>query len=327
MARCIMRGVRVLGVDPIGDYGRLAAELGGTYLELGAATEGINPFAFTGTASEGAFTAKLASLARLVAAMAGGLSRDEHPALDRALRATYEAAGIGPGAASQSLPPPALADLVERLTAARGGSGLAHRLERWATGSLAPIFRAERPLLLEGPLLLVGLGALSDPEIRAVAQLAALSLLWDAVRRDLDRKLIVVDEAWKVMRQPAGAEFIEELARSARHYHAGLHLATQDIVEFFGSPAGETIVKQCDMRILLGQTPEGADALARYFDLTPAERRLLLHARPGEGLLFFGRSHVAFEAVVSRREYAVLTTRPSDLTGTSPSEVGTPMSG
>jgi hypothetical protein len=327
MARCIMRGIRVLGVDPIGDYRRLAADLGGTYLELGAGASGINPFAFTGVASEGAFTAKLASLARLVAAMARGLSRDEHPALDRALRATYEAAGIGPDAASQSLPPPGLADLVSQLGKTRGGSALAHHLERWATGSLAPIFRAERPLPLDAPLLLVGLAQLSDPEVRAVAQLAALSLLWDAVRRDLDRKLIVVDEAWKVMRQPAGAEFIEELARSARHYHAGLHLATQDIVEFFGSPAGETVVKQCDLRILLGQTPEGADALARYFDLTPAERRLLLHARPGEGLLFFGRSHVAFEAVVSRREYAVLTTRPSDLAGSSPPEVGPPMDG
>ena len=138
-------------------------------------------------------------------------------------------------------------------------------------------------------------------------------MLWDAVRIDLARKLVVVDEAWKVMRQPAGAAFIEELARSARHYHAGLQLATQDIVEFLRSDYGEPIVKQCDIRILLGQTPEGADALARYFDLTPAERRSLIHARPGEGLLFVGRSHVAYEAVVSRREYAALTSRPSDL--------------
>ena len=135
--------------------------------------------------------------------------------------------------------------------------------------------------------------------MRAVAQLAALGLLWDAVRRDLAPKLIVIDEAWKVMRQPAGAEFIEELARSARHYHAGLQLATQDIVEFLRAEFGESIVKQCDLRVLLGQTPEGADALTRYFDLTPAERRSLVHARPGEGLLFVGRSHVAFDAVVS----------------------------
>ena len=82
------------------------------------------------------------------------------------------------------------------------------------------------------------------------------------------------------------------LARSARHYHAGIQLATQDIVEFLRSDFGEAIVKQCDLRVLLGQTPEGADALTRYFDLTPAERRTLVHARPGEGLLFVGRSHV-----------------------------------
>ena len=119
------------------------------------------------------------------------------------------------------------------------------------------------------------------------------------------------------MRQPSGAEFIEELARSARHYNAGLQLATQDIVEFLRSDVGEPIVKQCDIRILFGQAPDGADALARYFDLTPAERRSLLHARPGEGLLFVGRSHTAFEAVVAEREYAALTTRAADLLGPS----------
>jgi len=146
----------------------------------------------------------------------------------------------------------------------------------------------------------------------------------DAVRRDKQPKLVVVDEAWKVMRQPSGAEFVEELARSARHYHAGLQLATQDIAEFLRSDFGEAIVKQCDIRVLLGQTPEAADALARYFDLTPSERRSLVHARPGEGLLFVGRSHVAFEARVSRREYTTLTTRPADLVGQSHSRFAPP---
>ena len=313
MSRCLIRGVRVLAVDPLGDYRRLADELGGTYLELGAPGVGLNPFAFTGSATDGALSAKIASLTRLVAAMAGGLSRDERPALDRALRGAYAAAGIGPDPGSLDREPPTLAGLCAELARVDGGGPLAHRVERWAMGSLAHLFAGGATLPLDRRLLVIGLARLGDPEVRAVAQLAALGLLWDAVRRDLAPKLIVVDEAWKVMRQPAGAEFIEELARSARHYHAGLQLATQDIVEFFRSDFGESIVKQSDLRVLLGQTPEGADALARYFDLTAAERRSLVHARPGEGLLFVGRSHVAFEAAVSRREYAMLTTRPSDL--------------
>ncbi len=312
MGRCFMRGVRVLAVDPLGDYRRLAAELGGTYLELGAGA-GLNPFALTGAASDAGLAAKLASLTRLVAAMAGGLAREERAALDRALRAVYAAAGIGPDPATHGRTPPTLAGLAGAVEAEPGGRSLAARLERWATGSLAPLFEADGAPPLDRRMLVVGLSAVSDPEVRAVAQLAALGLLWDAVRRDLEPKLVVVDEAWKVMRQASGAEFVEELARSARHYNAGLHLATQDIVEFLRSESGEPIVKQCDIRVLLGQAPDGADALARHFDLTPAERRSLLHARPGEGLLFVGRSHAAFEAVVSEREYAALTTRPSDL--------------
>jgi hypothetical protein len=313
MGRCFLRGIRVLAVDPLGDYCRLTAELGGTYLELGKGS-GLNPFALTGAVGDVGLTAKLASLTRLVAAMVGGLSRDERPILDRALRAVYQAAGVGPDPATHDRRPPTIADLASQLDDQPGGKALAHRLERWATGSLAPLFAADGAPPLDRRLLVVGLAAISDPEVRAVAQLAALGVLWDAVRRDLAPKLVVVDEAWKVMRQPSGAEFVEELARSARHYHAGLQLATQDIVEFLRSDVGEPIVKQCDIRILFGQAPEGADALARYFDLTAAERRLLLHARPGEGLLFVGRSHTAFEAIVANREYAALTTRPADLT-------------
>ena len=326
IGRCVLRGIRVLAIDPIGDYRRLADALGGSYVDLGA--EGaINPYILTGERTPGAFGEKLATLTRLVAAMAGGLARDEHPALDAALRSTYERAGIGTDPATYDRQVPRLADLADELGRTPGGASLARRLGRWATGSLSGLFATDDAPPLDGPLLVVGLAAVGDPEVRAVAQLAGLGLLWDAVRRDRARKLIVVDEAWKVMRQPSGAEFVEEMARSARHYHAGLQLSTQDIAEFLRSDFGESIVKQCDIRVLLGQTPEGADALARYFDLTPSERRLLLHARPGEGLLFVGRSHVAFEARVSRREYATLTTRPADLVGQSHSRFAPPDTG
>jgi hypothetical protein len=325
MARCFMRGIQVLAIDPIGDYRRLSDAVGGTHVELGT-TGGINPFALTGAATEGAFAAKLAGLARLAGAMAGGLARDERPALDRALRATYEMAGIGADPATHDRRPPTLADLVAQLVEARGGQPLAHRLERWATGSLAQIFTAEAALPLDRRLLIVGLSDIGDPEVRDIAQLVVLSVLWDAIRRDRKPKLVVIDEAWKVMRQPSGAEFVEELARSARHYGAGLQLSTQDIAEFLRSDYGEAIVKQCDIRVLLGQTPEGVDALGRYFDLTAAERRSLLHARPGEGLLFVGQSHTAFEAKVSDREYDWLTSRPADLVGQSQRSYDTPNS-
>jgi hypothetical protein len=313
IVRCILQGIRVLVVDPLGDYRRVTAELGGLYIEPGSGETGLNPLALTGERTAGALASKLQILVSLVAAMVGSLSRDERPALDIALRRVYELAGITTDPTTHDEPPPKLAGLLEVLRATPGGASIATRLERWAIGSLALVFAGRAPSLQDRQLVVVGLAALTDPEVRSVAQLAALAMLWDAVRIDMARKLVVVDEAWKVMRQPAGAAFIEELARSARHYHAGLQLATQDIVEFLRSDFGEPIVKQCDIRILLGQTPEGADALARYFDLTPAERRSLLHARPGEGLLFVGRSHVAYEAVVSRREYSALTSRPSDL--------------
>ena len=230
-----------------------------------------------GAATEGAFAAKLALVGRLVGAMAGGLSRDERPALDRALRATYEAAGIGPDPATprpaSRRPSPTSSSGSPRCRGGQAAGPPARALGDGLAGAhLSP---ADAALPLDRRLLVIGLAAIGDPEVRASPSSPRSALLWDAVRRDLEPKLVVVDEAWKVMRQPSGAEFVEELARSARHYHAGLQLATQDIVEFLRSDFGEAIVKQCDIRVLLGQTPEGVDALARYFDLTAAERRSL----------------------------------------------------
>lgn len=146
IVRSRLRGIRVLAVDPLGDYRRLTEALGGTYVGLGARGAGIDPFAIGGPRTEGAFTAKLALVGRLVGAMAGGLARDERGALDRALRAAYADAGIGPDPATHDRPSPTLGGLVERLAGDRDGRAMGHRLERWATGSLAGLFSVDRPL-------------------------------------------------------------------------------------------------------------------------------------------------------------------------------------
>jgi hypothetical protein len=313
IARCYMRGVQILGVDPLGDYRRIVDALVGTYLELGIGGSGINPFALTASQGHGALGAKIATLTHLIAVMAGGLTRSEESALDRTLRAVYEDAGITANPETHTRRPPTLVAFVERLGEVQGATELAYRLERWTVGSLGPVLAADEPLPPDERVLMIGLAQLAREADRTVAQLAALGLLWDMVRSNLVRKLVVIDEAWKVMRNPDGAAFIEELARSARHYHAGLHIATQDIAEFLNSPSGETIIKQCNIRILLGQEPEGIDALGRYFALTAAERQSLGNVPPGQGLLFAGSSHVAYEVVVNRTEYDALTSRPSDL--------------
>ena len=325
IGRCVLRGIPVLAIDPIGDYRRLTEALGGTYVELGAGG-GLNPFILAGDRTPAALAAKLATLSP--SRRGDGRRPDARRATGPRRRPPSDLRGgrhrRRPG---HSRPPTAPTSPTWSTTSRAGqavhrspiGSG-AGRAARWPHCS-RPTSRCRSMRRL----LVVGFDAISDPEVRAVAQFAALSVLWDAVRRDKKPKLVVVDEAWKVMRQPSGAEFVEELARSARHYHAGLQLSTQDIAEFLRSDFGEAIVKQCDIRVLLGQTPEAADALARYFDLTPSERRSLVHARPGEGLLFVGRSHVAFEARVSAARIRTLTTRPADLVGQSHSRFAPPI--
>ena len=308
MSRCLIRGIRVLAVDPLGDYRRLADELGGTYLDLGApgrraSTRSRSPAPRPTVRSPRRSLPSLGSSPRWPAASPATSGR---PSIGPSARPTRMRASAPTRRRSTATRrrSPTSSNSSRRST---DGAPLAHRLERWAAGSLAHLFAGGTALPLDRRLLVIGLAALADPEVRAVAQLAALGLLWDAVRRDLAPKLIVVDEAWKVMRQPAGAEFIEELARSARHYHAGLQLATQDIVEFLRSDFGESIVKQSDLRVLLGQTPEGADALARYFDLT-RRRAPLARPRPARGR---GCCSSGAATWPSRRRSAAASTRCS----------------
>ena len=199
--------------------------------------------------------------------MAGGLSRDERPALDRALRATYEAAGIGPTQRPTTGRRRRLADLVDEPRRAAGGA------KRWPIGSSAgrparwP--RSSRPI---GRCRSMTASSSSGSPRSAIPRSAPSpssprsAVLWDAVRRDLSPSSSSSTRPGRSCASRRAPTSSRSSARSARHYHAGLQLATQDIAEFLRSDFGEAIVKQCDIRVLLGQTPEGVDALGRYFD-------------------------------------------------------------
>ena len=164
IVRCLMQGIRVLAVDPLGDYRRLTAELGGLYIEPGSGEAGLNPLALTGERSASALTAKLQILVSLVSAMVGTLSRDERPVLDIALRRVYELVGITSDPATHDEQPPTLAGLLEVLRATPGGGSIATRLERWAVGSLSLVFAGRAPSLRDRQLVVVGLASLTDPE-------------------------------------------------------------------------------------------------------------------------------------------------------------------
>ncbi|MFB4285891.1 VirB4 family type IV secretion system protein [Nonomuraea sp. MTCD27] len=321
--RLLYQGVEVAVIDPEDEYARLAHAVGGTCLHLGAAGVRWNPFDLPAShgPQDDVLSRRAMFLQTLIATMLGGtqLTPQTRAGLDSAIIATYQAAGITRDPATWTQPAPLLADLVTALT--RKGSGgqagaeLAAQLAPYVTGSYRELFDGPTTTHPAGHLTVFSLRDLPE-EMKAVGTLLALDAIWRRVANPRDRKkrLIVVDEAWLLMKEPEGARFLFRMAKAARKHWAGLAVVTQDAADLLGTELGQAIVANAASQILLRQAPQAIGAVGDAFDLTDGERQFLLTAERGEALLVAGpASRVAFSIVASPAETALVTTDPAQL--------------
>lgn len=313
--RSLYRGVEVAVVDPEDEYGRLADAVGGAVLRLGAPGVRLNPFDIG--AGDDALTRQALFVHTLVEVLLReALDPGSTAALDRAILATYRAAGITHDPATHRRPAPLLADL--RATLARDddhlAQGLAARLAPFTEGSYRHLFEGATTTRPEGHLVVFSLRDLPD-ETQAAGTLLVLDALWRAVSDPATRRrrLVVVDEAWLLMAQPGGARFLYRLAKSARKYWCGLTVVTQDAADLLATDLGQAVVANAATQILLRQAPQTIDALAESFRLSEGERQFLLGARRGEGILAGSGERVAFAALASPAEHALCTSDPAEL--------------
>ncbi len=250
----------------------------------------------------------------------------EKAALDRAILAVYRAAGITADPATHTRPAPLLRDLASALAADADPAArqLAARLAPWVDGSFKDLFDGPSTTRPAGHLVVWSLRQLPD-ELRTVGTLLALDHIWREVDQPPGaprsgsapqappRRLIVVDEAWLLMRDGEGARFLYRLAKAGRKRHAGLTVVTQDAADVLGTDLGRAVVSNAATQILMRQAPQAIDAVGDAFGLTAGERRLLLTARRGHGLLLSGTHRTGFEAIASAAEDGLATTNPADL--------------
>ncbi len=342
--RSLYTGVDVAVIDPEDEYARLAAAVGGTYLPLGAAGIRLNPFDLP--PGPDALMRRCLFLHTLIAVLLGApLDAASAAALDRALLDTYRKVGITADPRTHTRPAPLLADLVRTLTIAgsadnsgadnggaddanagaddrardAAGRQLALRLTPYVTGSHRALFDGPTSTAPDGHLVVFSLRHLPD-ELKTVGTLLTLDAVWrrvtDPTRRR--RRLVVVDEAWLLMRDPAGARFLFRMAKSARKHWCALAVVTQDAADLLGTDLGQAVVANAATQILLRQAPQTIDALGGAFALSDGEKAFLLAARQGEGLLAAGTDRIAFHAVASAAEHALITTSPAELADTEP---------
>jgi type IV secretory pathway VirB4 component len=323
--RNLYQGVQVSIVDPEDEYLRLADAVGGTVVRLGLAGVKINPLDLpVGDHRPDTLTRRGLFLHTVISVLIGQPPPPaERAALDRAILAVYRQAGITADPHTHTRPAPLLKDLVGCLETDQepAAAQLAARLAPWVHGSFADLFNGPTTHAPVGHLVVWSLRHLPD-ELRTIGTLLALDHIWRQV--DLPRqyrstlaapvrRLVVVDEAWLLMRDGEGARFLFRMSKAGRKRFAGLTVVTQDVADVLGTDLGQAVVSNAATQVLLKQAPQAIDAVGDAFGLTAGERRLLLGARPGQGLLISGIARTGFESISSEQEHALCTTNPADL--------------
>jgi len=314
--RSLLFDTEVIVIDPEDEYRKLSDAIGGTYIDFSFSSPSrINPFELpvVNEPDENELAMKIISLHSLLKIMVGDMNPSEEALLDRALVMTYQMKGINRDPATHSLEPPLMEDLYKVLNGMEEAvaRGLADRLEKYVKGSFQGIFSQKSNINFGNQLTVFGIKNLSD-ELRPTAIFIILDYIWTKVKRDLKRRLLVVDEAWYLMKSEDSATFLYSIAKRARKYFLGLTTITQDVEDFLKSDHGKAIVSNSSLQVLMKQSSSAIEKLASTFFLSQGERHLLLTAEVGEALFFAGQNHVAMKVVASPEEHILITTNPQE---------------
>lgn len=315
--RSLMLGTEVFIIDPEAEYETLCHAVGGEYIAFSFSTSAkINPFDLSGIIDpeENQLGLKILSLHSMFSIIMGKLTPTEEALLDRAFIATYKSKGITQDPQTQIKTPPLMEDLYKVLQGMEDpiARGLADRIEKFIKGSFAGIFDQQTNINLENPFTVFSVRDLEDA-LRPIAMFIILDFIWTRVKRDLKKRLLIVDEAWHMMRYPDTAQFLYSVAKRARKYYLGLTTITQDVEDFLSQDIGKAIVTNSALKILLKQSPAAIDRVAEVFKLSEGEKQLLLAADVGEGIFFAGPNHVALRIVASEQEHALISTKPEEV--------------
>ena len=323
--RSMMTGAEVLIIDPENEYQRLCDAVGGSYIRLSLNSDvRINPFDLPKVVdaedANDALRANLVTLHGLFRLMLGGanpatgqvgLTANEEADLDQALIDTYARAGITSDPLTHQSTPPTIMNLYDTLLHMEGsGPQLAQRLRKYTTGTFAGIFSQQSNVDINNQMVVFNIRDLED-ELRPVAMYIVLNHIWNVVRANQKKRLLIVDEAWQLMKYEDSANFLFSLAKRARKYYLGLTTITQDVEDFMGMKMGRAIVANSSMQLLLKQSTSAVDVLADVFKLTEEEKRRLSNFPVGQGLFFAGQNHVHIQVIASETEESLITTNPA----------------
>lgn len=315
--RTLMFDTEVIVIDPEREYEYLSEAVGGRYFNISLSSEHhINPFDLPvpkedETAAD-VLRSNVINLVGLFRIMLGGLTPEEDSIVDRAITETYAIKDITPESDFANVEPPLLSDFEMVLSGMEGSESILARLQKFTRGSWSTFINQPTNVDINKKFIVFSVRDMED-ELKPVAMYIVTHFIWNAVRRTLKKRLLVVDEAWWMMKSEDTASFLYSIAKRGRKYFLGLCTITQDVGDFMKSPYGVPIVTNSSIQILLKQSPSTMEVLQKTFNLTDEEKYLLLESGVGEGIFFAGLKHVAIQVVASYTEDQIITSDPSQI--------------
>lgn len=324
--RTLMFDTEVIVIDPEREYEYLADAVGGRYFNISLSSEHhINPFDLPipreDESSSDVLRTNVVSLVGLFRIMFGGLTPEEDAIIDRAITETYALKDITPDSDFSQIEPPLLSDFEMVLSGMEGSESLVQRLSKYTKGTWAGFLNQPTNVDLNKRLEVFSVRDMED-DLKPVAMYLITHYIWTAIRKNLKKRLLVIDEAWWMMKSPETASFLHGMAKRGRKYYLGLATITQDVDDFLKSPYGLPMLTNSSIQLLLKQSPTSIDAVQKTFNLSDEEKYLLLESDVGEGIFFAGLKHVAIKIDASYTEDQIITSDPSQLLAIKRSKAG-----
>ena len=315
--RSLMFDIDVIVIDPEREYEYLAEAVGGRYFNISLSSDHhINPFDLPipredETAAD-VLRSNIINLVGLFRLMLGGLTPEEDALVDRAISETYAIKDITPDSDFRNIEPPLLSDFEMVLSGMEGSESVVQRLAKYTKGSWSTFINRPSNVDINKKFVVFSVRDMED-ELKPIAMYIVTHFIWNTIRKTLKKRLLVVDEAWWMMKSEDTASFLYSLAKRGRKYYLGLATITQDAADFMKSPYGVPIITNSSIQLLLKQSPSTIDILQKTFNLTDEEKYLLLESGVGEGIFFAGLKHVAIKIVASYTEDQIITSDPSQI--------------
>ncbi len=315
--RSLMFGTEVIVLDPEREYEYLAEATGGRFFNISLSSDHhVNPFDLPPAADDedprDILRNHIIELVGLFRLMFGGLTPEEEAIIDIATQETYALKDISGDSDFSEMEPPLLTDFEMVLAGMDGSSSLVIRLQKYTSGTWAGFMNKPTNVDINQKFVVFSMRDMED-DLKTIAMYIVTNFIWSSIRRRLVKRLMVIDEAWWMMKSEDTASFLFSLAKRGRKYYLGIATITQDVDDFLRSPYGVPMITNSSIQLLLKQSPTAIDNIQKTFNLTDEEKFLLLESNIGEGIFFAGMKHIAIKIIASYTEDQIITSNPSQL--------------